>query len=294
MSFYFEDEAATLGARRQHRLTLLNPTAGYFDALGIPLLRGRFFAARDAGDAPPVVILSESGARRLFGTIDVIGKVLPTTSDRKPAVVGVVGDVRYGGVAAPPPDAIYQPFGQFPFQHMNLLVRAAGNPLNLAPAVRAAVHEVDREITVFSARLLDDVVAESVAAPRFRALLLGSLALLALGLASLGLAGVVAYSVARRTPEIAIRMALGARAPAVLALVMRETFLFAVAGVALGLAGAFVLTRTLASFLYEVAPTDGVSFLAAAGSLLLVAMAASYLPARRATRVDPMAALRIE
>ncbi|MXY26239.1 MAG: ABC transporter permease [Acidobacteria bacterium] len=294
MAFYFEDEAATLGVPREHRLTLLNPTAGYFNALGIPLLRGRFFSARDTADSPPVVILSEAGARRLFGTIDVVGQVLPTTSDRKPAVVGVVGDVRYGGVAAPPPDAIYQPFGQMPFQHMNLVVRTAGNPLDLAGGVRAAVHEVDREITVDSAHLLDDLVAESVATPRFRALLLGSLALLALGLASFGLAGVITYSVARRTPEIAIRMALGARAPAVLALVMREGLLLAVAGVAVGLAGAFVLTRTLESFLYEVAPTDGVSFVAAAGCLLLVAMAAAYLPARRATRVDPMAALRME
>ena len=294
MAFFFEDEAATLGAPRQHRLTLLNPTGGYFDALGIPLLRGRFFSASDTADAPPVVILSERGARRLFGTLDVIGKVLPTTSDRKPAVVGVVGDVRYGGVAAPPPDAIYQPFAQNPFQHMNLVVRTAGDPLDLASGVRAAVHEVDREITVDSAHLLDDLVAESVATPRFRALLLGGLAVLALGLASFGLAGVVAYSVARRTPEIAIRMALGARASAVLALVMREGFLLAVAGVSLGLVSAFALTRTLASFLYEVAPTDGVSFLAAAGCLLVVAMTASYLPARRATRVDPMAALRTE
>ena len=294
MAFYFEDEAATLGAPREHRLTLLNPTSGYFDALGIPLLRGRFFSARDTADAPPVVILSETGARRLFGMIDVIGKVLPTTSDRKPAVVGVVGDVRYGGVAAPPPDAIYQPFAQMPFQHMNLVVRTAGDALDLAAGVRAAVHEVDREITVDSARLLDDLVAESVATPRFRALLLGSLALLALGLASFGLAGVVAYSVARRTSEIAIRMALGARASAVLALVMREGFLLAVAGVSLGLVSALALTRMLASFLYEVAPTDGVSFVAAAGCLLLVAMTASYLPARRATRVDPMAALRME
>ena len=294
MSFYFEDEAATLGAPREHRLTLLNPTSGYFEALGIPLLRGRRFSMRDTAESPPVVILSESGARRLFGATDVVGKVLPTTSDRKPIVVGVVGDVRYGGVAAPPPDAIYQPFAHFPFQHMNLVVRAAGNPLDLAPVVRAAVHEVDREITVDSARLLDELVADSVATPRFRALLLGSLALLALGLASFGLAGVVTCSVARRTPEIAIRMALGARAPAVLALVMREGFLLAAGGVALGLAGAYALTRTLASFLYGVTPTDGVSFLAAAACLLLVALAASFVPARRATRVDPMAALRIE
>ena len=294
MTFYFEDEAATLGEPREHRLTLLNPSAGYFEALGIPLLRGRLFSVLDTAESPPVVILSRSSARRLFGTIDAVGQVLPTKSDRKPTVVGVVGDVRFGGVAAPPPDAIYQPFAQFPFQHMNLVVRTSGNPLDLASAVRSAVHEVDRSITVDSARRLDDLVAESLATPRFRALLLASLALLALGLASFGLAGVVAYSVARRTPELAIRIALGARTPAVLALVMREGFGLAIAGVALGLGGALALTRTLASFLYDVAATDGVSFLAAAGCLLLVTLAASYVPARRATRVDPMVALRAE
>ena len=294
MSYYFEDEAATLGEPRTHRLTLLNPTAGYFEALGIPLVRGRFFSSRDTAESPPVVILSESSSRLLFGTVDAVGRVLPTTSERKPAVVGVVGDVRYGGLAAPPPDAIYQPFAQFPFQHMNLVVRAAGDPLDLAAAVRAAVHEVDRAITVDSAHLLDDLVAESLATPRFRVVLLAGLAGLALGLASFGLAGVVAYSVARRTPELAIRIALGARTTAVLALVMREGLALALAGVALGLGGAVLMTRVLAGLLPDVVPTDGVSFLAAAGCLLLVTLAASYVPARRATRVDPLTALRVE
>ena len=294
MSFYFEDEAATLGEPRTHRLTLLNSTAGYFEALGIPLLRGRLFSLRDTADSPPVVIPSGSSARLLFGTVDAVGRVLPTTSERKPTVVGVVGDVRYGGVGAPTPDVIYQPFAQFPFQHLNLVVRASGDPLGLASGVRAAVHEVDRAITVDSARLLDDLVAESLATPRFRALLLASLALLALGLASFGLAGVVAYSVSRRTPELAIRIAIGAGRAAVLALVMREGLLLGLAGVALGFGGAFLMTRALAGFLYDVAPTDGVSFLAAAGCLLLVTLAASYVPARRTTRVDPLAALRVE
>lgn len=294
MAYYFEDEAATLGEPRTHRLTLLNPTAGYFEALGIPLLRGRFFSARDTAESPPVVILSESSARLLFGTVDVVGRLLPTTSERKPTVVGVVGDVRYGGLAAPPPDTIYQPFAQFPFQHMNLVVRASGNPLDLAAAVRAAVHQVDRAITVDSAHLLDDLVTESLATPRFQALLLASLAVLALGLASLGLAGVVAYSVARRTPELAVRIALGARATAVLALVLREGLALALTGAILGLGSALLATRALAGFLHDVAPTDPVSFLAAAGCLLFVTLAASYVPARRATRVDPMAALRTE
>lgn len=294
MTFYFEDEAATLREPRTHRLTLLNPTPGYFRALGIPLLRGRLFSGRDTAESPPVVILSESSARLLFGALDVVGHVLPTTSERKPTVVGIVGDVRYGGVAAPPPDAVYQPFAQLPFQHMNLVVRTSGNPLALAAGVRAAVHDVDREITVDAARLLDDLVAESLATPRFRALLLASLAVLALGLASFGLAGVVAYTVARRTPELAIRIALGARTRMVLSLVMGEGLVLGVAGVALGLGGALVLTRMLSGFLVDVAPADGMSFLAAAACLLLVTLAASYVPARRATRLDPMAALRAE
>ena len=294
MTYYFEDEAATFGEPVVHRLTLLNPTAGYFQALGIPLLRGRLFSTRDTPESSPVVILSESSARRLFGRVDVVGEVLPTTSERKPTVVGVVGDVRYGGVAAPAPDAIYQPFAQYPFQHMNLVVRTSGDPLDLAAGIRAAVHEVDRAITLDSARLLDDLVSESLAAPRTGAVSLMSLALLALGLASVGVAGVVGYSVARRTPEIAIRMALGATRRTVLALVMREGLVLAILGATLGLGGAYVLTRTLASFLYEVAPTDAVSFAAAAGCLLLMTLAASYVPARRATRVDPMVALRTD
>ena len=206
----------------------------------------------------------------------------------------MVGDVRYGGLAVPPPDAIYQPFAQFPFQHMNLVVRAAGDPLDLAAVVRAAVHEVDRAITVDSAHLLDDLVAESLATPRFRVLLLAGLAVLALGLASFGLAGVVAYSVARRTPELAIRIALGARTTAVLALVMREGLALALAGVVMGLGGAVLMTRVLAGNLPDVVPSDGVSLLTAAGCLLLVTLTASYVPAHRATRVDPMAALRAE
>ena len=156
------------------------------------------------------------------------------------------------------------------------------------------MHEVDRAITVDSARLLDDLVAESLATPRFRALLFGSLAVLALGVASFGLAGVVAYSVVRRTPEVAIRIALGARSPAVLALVMREGIALAFSGIAFGIGAALLTTRTLSGLLYDVPPTDGVSFLFAAGSLFLVTLAASYLPARRATRVDPMAAMRTE
>lgn len=294
MAFQFEDEAATFGPPVVHRLTLLNPTPGYFAALNIRLLRGRLFSRSDTSESERVVILAASTARRLFGTLDVVGRPLPTRVERKPTIVGVVDDVKYGGLDAPPPETIYQPFSQFPFRHMNLVVRTSRDPLELTEALRHAVHEVDREIMIASANSLDNLVSESRATPRLRTALLIALAVLALGLASIGLAGVVAYSVAQRTGEIAIRIALGAEAASVLALVMREGIVLAMVGGALGLLGAYALTQTLTTFLYDVAPTDGVSFLLAALCLLLVAMGASYVPARRATSVDPMVALRAE
>ncbi len=294
MVLTFEDEAATLGPPRQHRLTMLNPTPGYFDALNIRLVRGRLFSERDAADADAVLILSVSTARRLFDGLDVVGRKLPNTGEWRPTIVGLVDDVRYGGLEAPASLAVYGPFSQWPVQHMNLVVRTSGDPLAVASAVRHAVHEVDREIMVMSANTLDDLVSAAVATPRFRSVAMAALALLALGMTCLGLGGAIAYSVAQRTAEIAVRMTLGASQSAVLALVLREWLFVTAVGGFLGLVGAWASTRYLRSMLFEVAPTDGASFITAAALVLAVTLASAYVPARRATSVDPMIALRAE
>ena len=294
MRFQFEDSAATFGPPRVHRLTFLNPTPGYFEALNFRLLRGRLFSERDTAESAQVMILGASAARRIFGTLDVVGQSLPTTREQKPTIVGVVNDVKYSDLASPAEEVAYQPFAQFPHHHMNLVVRTSGDPLALAGAIRHAVHEIDRGITIVLTNSLDALVSDSLSAPRLRAALLLTLAVLSLGLASVGLGGAVAYSVAQRTREIAIRMALGARGAHVRVLVMREACGLALTGLTVGLLGAWVTTRSLESFLYEVAPTDGQSFLMTGLCLGLVTLVASYLPARRAAATDPMVALRAE
>ncbi len=177
---------------------------------------------------------------------------------------------------------------------MNLVVRTSGVPLDVASAVRHAVHEVDREIMVMTANTLDDLVSGAVATPRFRTAAMAALALLALGMTCLGLGGAIAYSVAQRTAEIAVRMTLGAKPSAVLALVLREWLFVTAVGGILGLLGAWASTRYLRSMLYEVAPTDSASFITTAALVLVVTLASACLPARRATSVDPMIALRAE
>jgi putative ABC transport system permease protein len=280
------------GSIIDERFGMVNPTPEYFQALGIPLLKGRLFSESDGPSSPPVMILGASMARRFFGSDDALGKTLPY--DGAPTIVGVVGDVKYGGLQDAPGETIYRPFAQYPFRNMFVVIRTTGDPLALASDIRTAIHGLDPEIMLGPVRTLDAIVSETFAQPRFRTVILGAIASVALILAAVGLYGVVAYSVSQRTAEIGVRMALGARATHVVMMVMRQSVGFALAGAAIGSVVAYVLSRTLEQFLYGISPADATSYGVAAGFLAVVVVAATYVPARRATKVDPLVALRCE
>ena len=299
MRFSFDLVTAANPQGAQHMMTVVPASPGYFSTLQVRLLQGRLFSESDGAQSPPVAILNREAARRIFGAENPIGRTLPigpTPEARKAGlpIVGVVENVKFTGIAAPPEGVIFLPFAQNPFRILILVARTAGNPEDIAADLRRVIREVDADIQIFALRPLSGFVSEAVAQPRFRAALLTSLATIALILAAIGLYGVVAYSVSQRTTEIGVRMALGARAADVARLVLTESARLTAAGAILGLAGAFALRQTLAGLLYGIEPADPASFGLAAAGLLVVALAASYFPARRATRVDPVVALRAE
>ena len=275
---------------------------GYFATMGIPIREGRDFATSDAAGHPPVAIVSRSVARMLDPAGRAIGKRITVRSQPKPeewlTVVGIVDDIRQTGFTQPAHAAIYRPFVQvaqpFFLNHLTFAVRTPGDPLGLAPAMRSAVHAVDRTLPADAITTMESVMEAATAEPRFNARLLGGFAILALLLTVIGTYGVLAYSVAQRTHEIGVRMALGAGGGDVRWMVVRRTLALSAAGIALGMGGALAATRLLATLLFEITPTDVPTFVATAVAILLAAVAASYLPARRATRVNPLLALRHE
>ena len=276
-------------------------TPGYFDALRMRLVKGRLFTADDDLDHRPVMIMTVDTAQRFFGSGDPVGKTmhLPGLRNGKShgdtmTLVGVVSDVKYSGLGEAPDDAVYRPFGQQTWAAPFLVVRTAGDPGLLAPTVRRAIAELDRTMVISDVATLEAVVSRAADQPRFRAVLLGGIAGLALLLAIVGLYGLISQSVSQRTREIGIRMALGANPRCIQSMVLREGLWLAVAGVALGTLGAWEATRLIASFLYGVDRTDPVSFAVPCAGLVLVALAACYVPVRRALRVDPAMALRAE
>jgi ABC-type antimicrobial peptide transport system permease subunit len=208
--------------------------------------------------------------------------------------VGVVGDVKDGGLAADSLPTAYLPYPQTPFGAMDVLVRTATRPLALLSGAQGVVRELDPELALARVRTLDDVVARSISEPRFYTVLLGAFATMALLLAAIGIFGVLSYAVVQRSREIGIRVALGAHPAQVLGLVLRQALLLSGAGVAAGLVGALLLGRALSSLLFQLSPRDPATLAGVAGLLVLVALVASYLPARQATRVDPLVALRSE
>jgi putative ABC transport system permease protein len=269
----------------------------YFRTLRIPLLKGRTFSEKDGPQAPPVVVVSRGFAERYWPGRDPVGQRLkfgpPDGKAVWKTVVGVVGDVRYREWTSVWLDA-YVPYTQWSFGRMDLVVRTEADPLALVPALRTAVQEGDKDLALASVTTMEDAVFEAVAGPRFSTLLLGVFAGLALLLAAIGLYGVLAWSVKRRSREIGIRMALGARAGDVFRLVGRDFLRLTALGLALGLAGALAVGRVLQALLYEVSPSHPATLLQMAALLLAVAGLAAYLPARRAARVDPLAALHYE
>ncbi len=274
-------------------------TPGYFRTLGIPLRRGRDFAERDTKAAQRVAIIDETLARRLWPAYpdgpDPIGRrLLVGGVNPKPAeIVGIVANVRQSLEGSQWPDSVYVSFAQSPMPFAMLAVRTSGNPLAFTTAVRDEVRALDPDQPIADMQTMDDLVEAEVGQRALLVKLLGSFAMVALLLALIGVYGVTAYSASQRTQEMGIRRALGAQQSDILRLVIGQGFMLALSGVAAGLAGAFALTRVMNSLLFHVSATDPATFAGVALLFLLVAVAASYIPARRATRIDPTAALRV-
>ncbi len=269
---------------------------GFFPAAGIPLKRGRLFAPEDRSGGPLVMLVNEVLARRYFPGEDPIGREI-VIGDRVKTprrVVGIVGDVLEEGLADPPLAELYVPAEQVPWGEMAILVRTKSDPVALAPAVRSRIRSLDPKLPIEEVQPLSEIVARSFGQRRFAMLLLGAFAGLALLLAAVGIYGVVAFLAGQRVREVGIRIALGARRADVLALFLGESARFAGAGLAAGVLLAIAATRLMKTMLFGVAPTDPLSFAAVAVVLTAAALAASFLPARRASRVSPMEALRHE
>jgi putative ABC transport system permease protein len=275
-------------------------TPSYFESLGIPLRSGRDFSWRDTPQGQRVVTINEAMARAYWSGQDPLGhRIKLGTSENNSVpwltVVGIVGDIRDFDVLTAPRPTLYLPVSQADdatYILRDWVVRTSGNPLALASSLRAAMRQVDRDLPVSRVQTLEQLWGISIAPQRFNLWLFGSFAALALILAAIGIYGVMAYNVAQRTREIGIRMAMGARRSDVLRLVLTQSILPAAAGVFLGLSIALALTRLMASLLFGLTATDPATFAAVALLLILVALAATYMPARRATQVDPLVALR--
>ncbi|MDQ3686028.1 MAG: ABC transporter permease, partial [Acidobacteriota bacterium] len=270
----------------------------YLQTMGIALLKGREFTPADADESPPVIVINETMARRLFPNEDPLGKRIkfsdPSTDEPWKEVVGIVGDVKHNGLDAEPYMETYVPFLQSPRAGMSIAVRTTSEPASLTAAVRQAVLEIDKDQPIYSVRTMEQILSESVASRRLSMTLFSLLAGLALLLATVGIYGVIAYTVSSRTHEIGVRVALGAQTGDVLRLILKQGLVLILSGVTVGILTAFLLSRVLASLIFEVSATDPATFVVVPLLLVAVALLACYIPARRATRVDPMVALRYE
>jgi putative ABC transport system permease protein len=278
---------------------------GYFHTMNISILRGRDVTESDDMGSQAIVVVNEALARYCWPSEDPVGKRIAVDSLSNPrwlTVVGVVKNAKQHDWAASPDIEFYIPYLQSravedsasPVSYLTLVVRTSGDPALLAPAIRGEVRALDEGVTVSQVQTMEQAVADSTAQPRFYLLLLGIFAAVALTLAAVGIYGVMSYSVARRTHEIGVRMTLGATRSDVLKLVAGQGVILALGGAAAGLAGALPLTHLMASLLYGVRPADPLTFAVVSALLTAVALLASYIPARRAAKVDPMVALRYE
>jgi putative ABC transport system permease protein len=300
MSLSFEIEGQPLPPGQHPSSAYRTVSLDYFRAMGIRLVKGRDFNEHDGYNAPAVIIINEAYAERFFPNEDPIGKrIRPGMSvepGKKPwrEVVGVVGNVRYRGLNKDFAPEYYVPESQMPLDSMTLVVKTASDPHGIVSAVREEVRNMDKDLPLYNIQTMDEYLSAAVAQPRLTTLLLVIFAGLALALTAIGLYGVMSYSVAQRTHEIGIRMALGARPTDVLRLVVKQGMTLAGLGVGIGLVGAFFATRVMASLLFGISAKDPLTFAAIALIIAAVALAACFVPARRATKVDPMVALRYE
>jgi len=270
----------------------------YFETMRTPLIEGRGFGDGDGQDAPRVIVVNETFARRFFPganpSENAIGKRVRFGGEQFWQIVGVARDGKYFSIGEAPRMFVYSPLLQDYATSATLIVRTSSNPERMISTIRDEVRKLDPNLPVFGVKTLTEHMGVSLFPARVAATLLGGFGLLALTLAGIGIYGVMAYAVTQRTREIGIRVALGARPTDVLRLCMRHGVLLSVIGVLIGLVATFALTRLMASLLYGVSPTDAVTFISISLLLTAVALLASYLPARRATKVDPMIALRHE
>jgi putative ABC transport system permease protein len=262
--------------------------------MGIPILRGRDFNEQDNASAPPTVIINEQLAKRIFPGADPIGKRLKVQDDDTwMEVIAVTGNVKHFGLDAPTNPEMYVSYQKFPWPFMSVVTRSRSGA-DLSNEIRNSVWRVDRDEPIPQIVTMDLLLSRSLADRRLNMTLLGIFGGVALVLAAIGIYGVISHSVSQRTHEIGLRMALGAETSDVIKLVLKNGMTPALAGVAAGLVGAFGLTRLMSSLLFGVTPTDFVTFAIVAVGLLTVALLACYIPARRATKVDPLVALRYE
>jgi len=274
---------------------------GYFRTMGIPILKGRDFDANDRHGAKPVIIITETFARQYFPNEDPLGKrVHPGISSVEGEestmreIVGVVGDVRNRALNTEPRPAYYVPQTQVPFSQMAIVMKTNTEPHSLTSAATKVVTAMDPDLPLFGVKTMEEYLSASVASPRFNTTLLTIFAAVALVLTIVGLYGVMSYSVAQRTNEIGIRIALGAQGRDVVMMIVKQGSKLVLVGLAIGLVGAFAVTRLVASLLFGVTAKDPFTFAAVAMLLAVVALLACYIPAWRATKVDPMEALRCE
>jgi putative ABC transport system permease protein len=269
-------------------------TPDYFRTMGMRVIKGREITERDNENSPKVVVISETLARRYFPDEEPVGKRLQFGESNFREIVGVMADVKQFGLETEARPSMWFSALQSPSRSMYVVMRTGGDPLSLASSVRNEVWAIDKDLAVANIAAMESIVSESIALPRFILLLVGFFAVVALVLAAVGIYGVMSYSVTQRRHELGIRMALGAQAGDVLKMVVGQGLLLTIIGVVIGLAGAFAVTWLMSSLLYGVSATDPVTFVLIALILTGVALGASFVPARRATKVDPMIALRYE
>ena len=287
---YAPGESAPVG-------TLVVASDAYFKTMGIPLLRGRLFDERDRAGTERVVVVSKTLADRYYPKGDAVGRRFRNGGPERPdntwmRVIGIVGDVRYDGLAATPEPAYYWPFSQNPWSDQFVVLRTAVEPGTMVSAAREAVWSIDRELPLAQVRTMDQLMTQASADPTFRTYLLGSFGALGLLLALVGVYGVMSYAVTQRAHEMGIRAALGARPRDLVALIMKDAGRLAAAGIVIGIAGALAVTSVAEKLLFGVTPRDPATFVVVAGLLSAAALVASWIPARRAGRSDPLGALR--